>query len=290
MEKEIYYGGQAIIEGVMMKSPTHYSMAVRKEDGTIEVVKERHFSFVDKFRFLKFPFVRGIIYLCEMLVLGLKSLTWSANMATGEEEEELSRKEIIGTIALSFVLSIGLFVGLPLLLTGFVTKDDGVFFNLIDGFFRLAIFIGYILAISLMADVKRLFQYHGAEHKTVNCYEKGKKLTVKNVMKCSTLHPRCGTSFIVIVIAISILAFSLIIDPRWWVKFGVRIIFIPVIAALSYEFLKLSGKYRGNRLVDFITAPGLWMQKLTTKEPDEKQVEVAIRALKKVLPDKQVVA
>jgi len=284
MVQDVYYGGQAIIEGVMMKSPTHYSMAVRKQDGNIEVIKKEHFSLVQKLRFLRFPLIRGIVYMCEMLVLGLKSLTWSANMSVGEEEEELSKKEIVGTMALSFVLSLALFVGLPLLLTGFVTKDDGVFFNLIDGVFRLLIFVGYILAISLMADVKTLFRYHGAEHKTVNCQEKGLKLTVKNVMKCSVLHPRCGTSFIVIVIAISILMFSVIVDERWWVKLGVRLVFIPLIAAISYELLKFAGKHRGNRFVDFVMAPGLWMQRLTTREPNKKQVEVAIIALKKVLP------
>lgn len=284
MDKEIYYGGQAIIEGVMMKSPTHYSMAIRKEDGTIEVVKKAYSSIVQKYRFLRYPFIRGMVYMIEMLVLGLKSLTWSANQQQ-KEDDPLTTKEIVLTMLFSFALSIGLFVGLPLVLTGFVTKGHGLLFNAIDGVFRLLIFIGYILAISMMADVKTLFKYHGAEHKAVNCHESGKKLTVKNAMKFTTLHPRCGTSFIVLVIAISIVAFSLIVDQRWWVKFGVRIVFIPVIAAVSYELLKWTARHQNNKLIRILTAPGLWMQKLTTKEPNPHQMEVAIVALKKVLPN-----
>ncbi len=286
MEKDVYYGGQAIIEGVMMKSPTHYSMAVRGQDGAIKVVKESYTSIVHALRILKLPFVRGIVYLCEMLVLGLKSLTWSANQQSGDDEK-LSTLEIVATLGLSLVFGLALFVGLPLLLTGLLTADHGIIFNLIDGVLRLIIFVGYILAISLMADIKRVFQYHGAEHKTVNCFEKKLPLTVSNVMKQSTIHPRCGTSFIVIVIAISIVAFSVIVDPRWYVKLGVRLVFIPLIAALAYELLKISAKFYHYRLTKILIAPGLWMQKLTTKEPDEKQCEVAIEALKQVVVEKQ---
>jgi len=240
---EIYYGGQAIIEGVMMKAPSHYAMAVRKADGSIKVEKKESHSILNKYKFLKFPFVRGIIYLFEMMMIGIHSLSWSANEQADDDNEQISKTEMVGTIALSFILGVGLFIVLPLFLTKFITADKGILFNAIDGFLRLVIFITYIKVISMMADVKTLFQYHGAEHKTINCYEAKKDLTVDNVKPFTTLHPRCGTSFIIIVIAISIVLFSLITDPRISVKLLSRIILIPVIAAVSYETLKFSAKH-----------------------------------------------
>ena len=213
------------------------------------------------------------------MVLGTKALLWSADIAAGEEGEKLSVFEIFITFLFAIAGVVVIFVVIPLLLTKLIIKDSSVLFALIDGAFRLIVFIIYLIAIGLMKDIRHLFQYHGAEHKAVFCYEQGLKLTPKNVKKFSPLHPRCGTSFLVIVIAISIILFAFITDQRWWVKFAWRIILIPVVAGISYEILKLSDKYRKNIIISALIKPGLWVQKLTTRQPTEKQIEVAIAAL-----------
>lgn len=281
-KKQFYVGGQAIIEGVMMKTPNWVSAAVRKQSGKIVTIRKRHCSLTQKSWFLGMPFVRGIIFLGEMMVLGIKMLNWSANQQAGSKDERLSGWETGITLFLSLALAIVLFVVAPYYLARIFTKTSGILFNLVDGVFRILIFIGYIWAIGLLKDVKRLYQYHGAEHMTVHCKEHGKALTTENVRRYSTVHSRCGTSLLMFVIIVSILLFSLIYDQRWYVNVPVRILLIPVIAGISYELLKLSARFPKNFILRLMMIPGLWAQKITTKKPDKKQIEVAIAALKKV--------
>jgi uncharacterized protein YqhQ len=276
-------GGQAVIEGVMMKSKDRYCVAIRKKDGKIKTKTEQFKSITEKSRILKLPFVRGIFILIETLVLGIKTLSWSANQLAEEEGEEISALSLALTIIFSIILGIALFVGLPLLITKIVSRAEGVMFNVIDGVFRLVIFIVYVLIISLMKDVRRIFQYHGAEHKVVNCLDHGKDINLGNVQAYSTLHPRCGTAFIMIVLIISIVVFSFIVTPSLWIKFISRIVLIPAIAGFSYELLKLSDRYKKSRLVWILSLPGLGVQKITTREPDQGQIEVAIEAMNGVL-------
>lgn len=274
-------GGQAVIEGVMIRAPKHVSIAVRKEDKSIHVQKKKYISLVDKYRILKLPIIRGIINLFEMLILGMKALTYSAEQATGEEDK-ITALEMFITVALAIIFVVLIFIVAPYYLAKLLQVENRILFNIVDGIFRLILFFIYLILISLMKDIRILYQYHGAEHKTVHCYEAKKALTCANVKKYSTLHPRCGTSFLVIVLAISIVLFSLIKDPRWYVNIPFRILLIPVIAGVSYEILKIAAKFEHNPIAKIIITPGLWVQKLTTREPTKKQIEVAIAAVKKV--------
>ncbi|MBI4140942.1 DUF1385 domain-containing protein, partial [Candidatus Woesearchaeota archaeon] len=266
---------------VMMRSKEKVATAVRKK-GKI-VIKEQEFhSFTEKSRILRLPILRGMIFLIEMMILGMKTLTWSADQQTNNKEQ-LSKLELIGSLAFAITMTLLMFVIGPYYLTKLLTNSQGMAFNIVDGGLRLGAFLSYLGIIGLMKDIKRVFQYHGAEHKTVNCYEQKMQLTVSNVKQCSVQHPRCGTSLIVFVIAVSILLFSLIKDPRWYVNIGMRILFIPLIAGLSYETLKFSANHKDNKLLKIVITPGLWVQRLTTREPNNKQIEVAIAALQKVL-------
>ena len=276
-----YVGGQAVIEGVMMRAKDRVATAVRAKN-KIVVKKQEFHSYSEIWRLLRLPFVRGAVFLAEMPVLGIKTLTWSADQQTGDDGKA-STLELIGSLAFAVVMTIALFIVGPYYLTKLFTSKPSIAFNLIDGGFRLAAFLSYIIGIGCMKDIRRVFQYHGAEHKTVNCFEKKLQLTVFNVKKCSVQHPRCGTSLIVFVIALSIFFFSLVKDPRWYINIGMRIFFIPLIAGVSYEVLKFSAKHSNNALFKIIIAPGLWVQRLTTREPNNKQIEVAIAALKSVL-------
>ncbi len=277
---KVYVGGQAIIEGVMMKGVDKVAAAVRTKKGIKIEVFPFH-SLTKKNFLLRLPFIRGVIFLGEMLVIGLKTLSWSANQQAGKDEQ-ISSVEMTITMVISFVLGIGLFVGLPYFLSWLLAEQKTVAFNVLDGIFRLAVFLGYLLLISMMKDVKRLFQYHGAEHKAVHCYEAKLPLIPKNVQKFSTIHPRCGTSLIVFVIAVSIVVFSLIQFDAWYWNVLSRVIVIPLIAGISYELLKFTATSRFF-LLRMIAAPGMWVQKITTKQPTDDQVEVAIAALKKVI-------
>ena len=270
-----YIGGQALMEGVMMASSKKVAMSVRKEDGTIKTKVEKRSGISEKFR--KTVFLRGLISLFEMLYIGTKALTWSSNESL-EEDEQIGGWGMFFMLLFSFAIAIGLFIALPLWLSKFVAEER-IWFNVVDGLWRVALFVGYLWFISRFKDVKRVFEYHGAEHKAVNCYEAGKSLTVKNVKKFSRIHPRCGTSFIFIVLIISIVLFSLIWSESWVLKFLYRLLLIPVIAAISYEILRFNAKYP-NRISSFLTKPGLWLQKITTQEPDDSQLEVSIAALK----------
>ncbi len=279
--KKFYVGGQALIEGVMMKTPNWVGAAARTPKGKIVKVRKRHVSLTQKSWILRLPIVRGVIFLGEMMAIGMKMLNWSANQQA-EEEEKLSFWQAGLAILFSLALAVTIFVIAPYYLARFFTETRGIAFNLIDGAFRVLIFLGYIWLIGLFKDIRRMYQYHGAEHMTVHCMEHGLALTPENVRKYSTVHSRCGTSLLMFVIIVSILLFSLIHSPRWYVNVPVRILLIPVIAGVSYELLKLSARFPNNIILKALMQPGLWAQKITTKKPDKKQVEVAIAAMKQV--------
>ncbi|MFA5141563.1 MAG: DUF1385 domain-containing protein [Candidatus Woesearchaeota archaeon] len=273
-------GGQAVIEGVMMKGPSHYAISVRTPKGKIktkiESLKKR------RFKPFRWPIFRGFLGMIDMLILGIKSLEWSANQAE-DEPQEMNWKEFVILMIISIGFAVILFIVAPLFLTGLFTESNGITFNIIDGIIRIIFFIIYLLAIGMMSDIKILFQYHGAEHKTVNCYEADQELTLENVKKFTTTHPRCGTSFILIVMVLSIAFFSIVTSDSWLIKFATRLVFIPIIAGISYEIIHYSAKHKDNTYLNALISPGLLLQKLTTKEPDNKQLQVAITALKSVL-------
>jgi uncharacterized protein YqhQ len=295
MEK-INVGGQAVIEGVMMRAPRSVAIAVRRPNGEIVVRKELVVPLSERYPIVKMPIVRGAVALFTSLIIGIKALNFSANEAMTEEEKdkegekagaELSSWAMAGTMTVAFGFGICLFFLFPLYLTKLMTPvigDNNIVFNLVDGVIRVLIFIAYIYGISQMNDIKRVFQYHGAEHKSIFAYEAGEELTIENVRRFSRLHPRCGTSFLLIVMLVSIAVFSLI--PKLWpfaLKAGSRIILLPMIAGISYEFLKWSAKNDTHPLVKLIITPGLALQRLTTGEPDDAQLEVAIRSLNEAL-------
>jgi uncharacterized protein YqhQ len=279
MGSPFQYGGQAVIEGVMMRGPDTRAVAVRRPDQTIIVDEKKVGSLTKRVPVLKWPLMRGVVVLIEALVLGIEALTFSASQATGEEEE-LKPWEIIITVGIALALAMLLFAFLPVGAAHLMNKvAPGAFVqNLIEGFFRIAIFLVYVVAIGRMADIKRVFQYHGAEHKVINAFEAGDRLAVERVQQYSTLHPRCGTSFLLIVLVISILIFSLLGEQVLWWRILSRVLLLPVIAGISYELVKISGKYYSKPLCRVLIAPGMWLQKLTTGPPDDGQVEVALAA------------
>jgi uncharacterized protein YqhQ len=243
-------------------------------------------SLSNKLKFLKWPIFRGIINLVESLILGLKALTYSAEQATGEEEK-INSVQMFFTILIAFGLFIVFFIALPTAIARYLDRylSNVIIYNLFEGLLRISIFITYLFFISKIKDIRRVFEYHGAEHKVIYTYEAGEELNVTNVKKYSTLHPRCGTSFIFIVLIMSILVFSLLGKQTLLLRIAYRIAIIPIIAGLSYEILKLSAKNMNKTFIKWAVMPGLWFQKLTTSEPDDAQIEVAIKALKGVLPE-----
>jgi len=301
-------GGQAVIEGVMIRNRDIYSIAVRKQDGTVDVVKKEINSPAQKIKFLQRPFVRGITALIENLVLGIKSLLYSAELALPENESKEEKKKrdssmlVFLGIVPALALGIVLFMIIPNLSThylGIIEEQKPFFFNLIAGIIRLAIFLIYIIIISLFKEIRRTFQYHGAEHKSIYCYEAGRPLTVNEAGKFKTMHPRCGTSFLFFVLFISIIVFPIVtlgigavypsfqflplIFKKTVILFSHLVIALPLIASISYELLKLSDRLKGNFLIKIFIAPGLLLQRITTREPDEDQLEVALVAVKAVL-------
>lgn len=293
-------GGQAVMEGIMMRNGSEYSVAVRKENGEIEVKKETYKGVGSKCRLFRLPFIRGIFSFVDSLVLGMKSLNYSASlfMEDGEEEEEPGRfekwlqkkfgdkaeKVIMDlTMVISIILAMGIFMVFPTWVSTLMKPllGNGIWMALFEGVLRIAIFIAYVGLISLMPDIKRTYMYHGAEHKCINCIEHGLPLTVENVMKSSKEHKRCGTSFLLIVMVISILFFLVIRPETLWLRLVSRILLIPVIAGVSFEFLRLAGN-SDNPVVNLLSKPGLMLQGLTTKEPDEKMAKVAICAVEAV--------
>ena len=289
MGNHLMVGGQAVIEGVMMRGPKLTATAVREPSGKISVQTKPVSSIGDRWPILKKPLLRGVVSLYESLILGIKSLSYSAQMA-GEEDEQLSDKEMAGTILFALVLASILFIAIP---TGaarlfHVITEDPFFLNLMEGFLRLAIFLGYIWGISRMKDIRRVFQYHGAEHKTIHCYEAGLPLTVENVQKFSRLHPRCGTNFLLIVMLVSIFVFAFLGWPSLAERIASRILLLPVVAGISYEIIRLAGRSE-NPIIQTAIKPGLWLQYLTTRPPEDDMVAVAIESLKAVLPEEEII-
>ncbi|MFC1599826.1 DUF1385 domain-containing protein [Patescibacteria group bacterium] len=293
-------GGQAVIEGVMMRSNDFITVAVRKESGGIELKDDPFKSITKKIKVLGWPLVRGVVGLFEMMIVGMKALNYSANVMIEEEEgikrEDKSKKAQFAEklmFGFSFVFAIGLslflFKFLPLWITDWISGmyeplRQSFYYNVIDGVLKTSFFIAYIAILTLMPSIRRVFEYHGAEHKSIYTYEKGLPLEVEHAKKQSRFHPRCGTSFILIVFMISILTYTMLPrDPDFLMHFARRLAFLPLIAGISYEFLKWSAKHTDNKFINWAIAPGLWFQKLTTKEPDDKQLEVALKALDKAL-------
>lgn len=285
-------GGMAVIEGVMMRGPQYTSIAVRKADGSIEIEKEPVKGLPRHWSFLKWPFIRGTYVLIDSMAVGIRMLNKSANLSMPEEEEELSPAEMLATGLFAFGLAILLFVILPTAVVHFTQDYIGgiVAQNLVEGVLRVAFFLLYVYAISRMEEIERVFMYHGAEHKSIFAYEAGEELTVENARKYPTLHPRCGTSFLLIVMVVSILVFVMLGDGSLFYRIWSRLAVLPVVAGLGYEFIRFSGKYYHNRLARVVIAPGLWLQKLTTREPDDQQLEVALMALKAVVPAEETAA
>lgn len=285
MNKKPNVGGQAVIEGVMMRGKTHVAVAVRQPDGEISVDVRPVNSISDRYPILKKPFLRGVVSLVESLVMGMKALAYSAQVS-GDEDEKLDSKEMALTIAVSAGLAILLFIVIPTWSMRFLTgiTQDHMALNLAEGVLRMAIFLAYIAAISSMNDIQRVFQYHGAEHKTIYTYEAGLPLKVENVRPFSTLHPRCGTNFLMIVMLISMFIFTFLGWPSLLERIASRIILMPVIAGVSYELIRYAGAHTDNPLVRIAITPGILLQKLTTRQPDDSQIEVAIASLKAVVP------
>ena len=299
-------GGQAVIEGVMMKNKDKYALAVRMPDEQIRVTKDECKSIRDKYKFFGLPIIRGMVNLVESLILSMKTLTISADAFGIEEEEtkfEIWLKEKFGKTLLDFVmviamilgiaLGVGLFFFLPLFISSSLFDKAGQetkwYATLIEGGIKIGIFILYIWAVSFMKDIKRVFEYHGAEHKTIFCYEAGEELTPENVKKYTRFHPRCGTSFIFVILLLSILVSSVVysipvMKSNIILKFASKILTLPLTVGLGYEFIRFAGKH-DNLFTRILSSPGLWMQRLTTKEPDESQIEVAIASLKCALPE-----
>ena len=300
-KKEIQVGGQAVIEGVMMRGPFHIATAVRRKDGTIEVKKERFESIIQKNKSLNIPIIRGFISLIEMMIIGYKSLKFSADRFQLDlDEEEKGKKKSVQREKIEEFFSYIFAFGLAFLLFAFLPYQLGywiglgkknLYFNLFTGTTRIIFFVAYIKIISLMKDVHRLFEYHGAEHKSVFAYENNSKLIPQEVQKFSTLHPRCGTSFIFFVLLVSILIFAIVDTivgiiwgmPNIWLRIGYHFLLLPIVSGVSYEILKLSGKNINHPLVKLMTAPGLALQRITTQPPDDDQIEVALVAMKTAL-------
>ena len=284
-EPSFSYGGQAVIEGVMIRGRNHFSLAVRRQDGTIEHHSER-LSTLYTGRIRQFPLIRGVIALLETMVLGIKALHLSANLAVqdqvGDEGGEIPSWVLGATLAVAMVLGISVFFLLPLLII-WLLDSGGLVSELIEGGLRLGLLVAYIWGISFLRDIKRVYAYHGAEHMAVHAYEAGLPLDVENVRKFPTPHPRCGTAFLLTVMLVSIIVFALLMDPPIEWRILSRIVLLPVIAAISYEIIRFSGKHQHSLIGQIVARPGLLLQRLTTRPPDDAQIEVAITAMEGAL-------
>jgi uncharacterized protein YqhQ len=286
--KKLQFGGQAVLEGVMMRSRRFWAVSVRRPDKSISSHVVKEISLMNKNPILGFFFIRGIVALIENLALGFKALSYSANEATGEDVK-FSSKQMAISVIIALVFVIGLFFVAPTLIGRTFSNyfKNPIVYNLLEGLIRIALFLAYIFLISLLKDIKRLFQYHGAEHKTIQAYEKGVELTPENVRKYSRLHVRCGTSFLLIVMIISILVFALVGKPPILLRIISRILLVPVVIGISYELIRLAGKFSKYKIINILFYPGLLLQKVTTREPDDSQIEVAIDSLKKVIESEE---
>ena len=287
---DLAVGGQAVIEGVMMRDAHRTATAVRLPNGEIDVETRTVSSIRDRYPVLNLPLIRGSVIMVESLIIGMRALSFSAQ-AAGEEDEQMTKKEIAMTILFALVLASILFIVIP---TGAAHlaaayTDDPIVFNLIEGGIRLMVFLLYIWGISFMGGIRRVFQYHGAEHKTIHCYEAGEPLTVENVQKFPRLHPRCGTNFLLIVMVVAIVFHVFFGWPDLWLRILSRLAILPVVAGVSYEIIRFAGRSE-NHLVHILITPGLWLQYLTTRPPADEMVEVAIESLKAVLPAEDIPA
>lgn len=279
------YGGQAVIEGVLMRGKRDIAIAIRRPDDSIIIEEESLNPWGDRFRFLRLPILRGFIVLIETLIMGLRALNFSASQAAEAEGEEITPWELAITLVLAIGLAVLLFVVVPTGAVHFIrdTVPNVFLQNLIEGVIRIAVFFLYVVAISRLRDIQRVFEYHGAEHKVIHAYEAGEPLTVERTRGYSTLHPRCGTSFLLVVMVASILVFSLLGDGSLWWRISSRIALLPLVAGLGYEVIKWSSRHQQGWWGAAVMAPGLWLQKFTTREPDDQQLEVALTALQRVL-------
>lgn len=285
MAKPFQYGGQAVIEGVMMLGSGGSAIAVRKPSNEIVLKETTRVPLREKFPILKWPIFRGCVALFEALIIGMQAITWSASQAGESEEDQLTTWELVLTTVLAIAIGIGMFIIVPVSAASFTLPYVGQFGrSAIEGIIRIALFIGYIYAIGRMKDIQRLFAYHGAEHKTLAAYEAGEELIPKNARKYSRIHPRCGTSFILMVMILMILIFTFVGRTGVLMRVVIKIGMMPLVAGLAYEGIKFSGRHCESKLVQILIAPGLWLQKMTTREPDDAQLEVAMAALKAVLP------
>jgi uncharacterized protein YqhQ len=285
----VSYGGQAVLEGVMMRSPSSWAVAVRTPEGDITEVVQEISSPMQRRKIWRLPVVRGVIALGESLAIGFRALAISANVASQERDEkgelqtQISRGQIIFSFAIAIGFALMLFKVGPALLTNWLPIGSTGLFVVVEGLIRVSVFIAYILVISLLPDLRRVFQYHGAEHKAINALEANAELTPQSVQKFSLIHPRCGTAFLLWVMVIAIFVFAFVGRPVWYWLVLSRILLLPVIAGLAYELIRYAGKHRDNRVLMTLLAPGLWLQRLTTREPSDDQVEVSICALRKVM-------
>ena len=279
---QFFYGGQAVIEGVMMRGKQHYATAVRLPT-TKEIVVDRGELKASIYvnPIWKLPFIRGLALIGEQLHLGMKSLIWSANMNAGGKDIVIGKKEITGSVTIAGIFALVIFIGLPLLLAGFAVHRSGSFlFVLVEGIIRVVLVLGYLAAIALLPDVKRVFMYHGAEHKTINAFESGWPLDVPSVRRASTLHPRCGTGFLLVVMVVSVVVFSVvaIFHPNWFWLIASRVLAIPIIAGAGFESIRFMARHRTNPVIKVLLLPVLGTQKFTTREPSDDMLEVAITA------------
>jgi uncharacterized protein YqhQ len=283
-------GGQAVLEGVMMRSPSMWAVAVRKPDGDIAQVVKEITSPMARNRLFRLPVIRGVIALGESLAIGFRALAISANYAAqdpdagpGEVQTEIGRGQIIFSFAIAIGFALMLFKVTPALITNLLPIDTTGAFVVIEGVIRVSIFLLYLLLISLLPDLRRVFQYHAAEHKAINAYEAGEELTPERVQTFSLIHPRCGTAFLLWVMVIGIFVFAFVGQPAWYWLITSRILLLPVIAGIAYELIRFAGKHQGNAILMTLLAPGMWLQRLTTRQPSLDQIEVSIRALQEVL-------
>jgi uncharacterized protein YqhQ len=282
-------GGQAVLEGVMMRSPSNWALAVRKPNGDVAELTFPIESPMKRHRIFRWPVIRGVIALGESLAIGFRALAISANYAAqqesdeGEVETELSRGAIIFAFAIAIGFAVMLFKVTPALITNWLPIDATGAFVIVEGLIRVTLFIAYLSVISLLPDLRRVFQYHGAEHKAINALEAGEELTPENVQRHSLIHPRCGTAFLLWVMVVAIFVFAFFGQPVWYWLITSRILLLPLIAGIAYELIRFAGKHQDNPILMTLLAPGLWLQRLTTREPTLDQVEVSIRALKEVL-------
>lgn len=278
MAERFSYGGQAVIEGVMMRGPVRLAIAVRRPNGEIALHQEVVRSITQRVRWLRLPVLRGMVALFETMAIGINALMYSANEAS-EEEEKLTKREMTFSTVLGIAVALGIFVALPTLASSWLRSHvaNSLLLGTLEASFRILLFVGYLFAISRMKDVQRVFQYHGAEHKVINTFEAGDDLTVANVQRHTLVHKRCGTSFLLYVVVIAAVLFAVVPSANLWLRMLTRLALMPVVAGISYEVLRFTGRSQ-NPLILLLTVPGLWMQGMTTREPDDEQIEVAIAA------------